>query len=699
MSKTLTSLWDNELEKTLSPEKVLKYRSNLLGSDLKITNYGGGNTSSKIRQVDPLSQEEVTVLWVKGSGGDLGSIDIDGFSTLYLEKLEKLKKLYRGIEHEDEMVKYLPHCTFNLNPRSASIDTPLHAFIPYEEVDHMHPDSIISIACTKNSRVFTEEIFNGELGWLPWQRPGFDLGLKIGKLATEKPNIKGVLLEKHGLFTWGKTSRECYENTLSAIKKADSWLDRNETKIYFGGSRYQEEVKEKTRRKIISILMPHLRGKIQGDKAKVGHFDDSETVLKFVNSNYLSGKSSLGASCPDHFLRTKIYPMIVNFDPSTVDSCEELKKCINQIDAQLKDYQKNYESYYHRCKYKESPPIRDFNPVVYLVPGVGMVTFAKDKTTARIAGEFYINTINIIRGATGVDSYQGLDEQSAFDIEYWSLEEEKLKRMPKPKVLSAKIAFITGGAGAIGYSIAERFLKEDACVILADKDKVSLDLARDKLVKKFNRDNIQTIHCDVTIESQVVNAMEYASKEYGGIDILVCNAGIASSASIEETTLELWNKNMDILSTGYFLTSREGFKILKKQNTGGSIIFIGSKNGLVASPNASAYCTAKASEIQLARSLAVEGANSGIRCNVVNPDAVLRGSKIWGGKWRKERADAYSINNDDLENYYKERSLLKRSVFPEDIAEAVYFWASELSSKSTGNIINVDAGYTPAFTR
>jgi rhamnulose-1-phosphate aldolase/alcohol dehydrogenase len=698
MQTSLINLWDNKYAKTLGPEQLLKYRSNLLGSDLSITNFGGGNTSSKIDAQDPLTQEKVPVLWVKGSGGDLGSIKIDGFSTLYLEKLINLKKLYRGLEYEDKMLEYLSHCNFNVNTRVASIDTFLHAFIPYKEVDHMHPDSIIAIACTKNSKKLTQQIFQGKLAWLPWQRPGFDLGLKIGQVASQDKEVKGVVLEGHGLFTWENSSERCYDNTISMIRKANDWLKENSNCTYFGGACFSELKKEK-RESIAATLMPLIRGKTKGDQFKVAHFNDSQEVLQFVNSNQLSKLAALGTSCPDHFLRTKIYPLVVNFNPNIENLNEEMNLCINQIHSQIDNYRQQYASYYNNYKRENSPSIRDANPVVYLVPGVGMMTFSKDKATARISSEFYTNAINVIREASAVDSYKKLDEKEAFDIEYWTLEENKLLRMPKPKKLSARIAFITGGAGGIGCAIATRFLEDDASVVLADIDQISLDIVKEKLIKKFDKDRVRTILCDVTNEKEVIKAMEYTSTQYGGLDILVCNAGIASSASLEDTTLELWSKNFDILSTGYFLTAREGFKILKRQNTGGSIVFISSKNGLVASPKASAYCSAKASEIQLSRTIAIEGAPLGIRCNVVNPDAVFKGSKIWDSKWRKERANAYNICDESLEEYYSKRSLLKRNVFPEDVAEAVYFWATESSSKSTGNIINVDAGNSSAFTR
>ncbi|MET0355312.1 MAG: bifunctional rhamnulose-1-phosphate aldolase/short-chain dehydrogenase [Cellvibrio sp.] len=699
MATPLANRWDDAHAQSLNESEQLLYRSNLLGADLSITNYGGGNTSAKIIERDPLTGNSVEVLWVKGSGGDLGSIKLDGFSTLYMDKLIQLKNIYRGLEFEDEMVGYLPHCNFNLNTRAASIDTPLHAYIPHKHVDHMHPDAIIAIACTANSKALTKEIFEGELGWLPWQRPGFDLGLKLEEVARSNPKLKGVMLQGHGFFSWGSTSKECYENTLSLIQRADQWLTARNTSVCFGGIRFNAPLDAKARADVAAKLMPVLRGKITNDQYKVGHFNDSAEILEFVNSHQLNELAALGTSCPDHFLRTKIEPLVIDFIPNATDMAFELNRCLTQLDAQLDAYREKYAAYYERCKHADSPKMRDPNAVVYLVPGVGMLTFAKDKSTARIAGEFYVNAINVMREAASVDTYVGLDQQEAFNIEYWLLEEAKLQRMPAPKPLAGRVAFITGGAGGIGKAIALRLGKEGACVTLADIDDEAMLQAKKDLSAIIGKDQVSTVRCDVRDEGSVAGALQACALAFGGVDMVVANAGIASAAPLDETDLEMWNRNISILTTGYFLTLREGFKILKKQNTGGSVVVIASKNGLVASPNASAYCAAKAAEIQLSRSVAMEGAPLGIRCNVVNPDAVLRGSKIWTGKWREERAAAYNKSGDDLEAHYRERSMLKRDVLPEDVAEAVYFLASDLSAKSTGNIINVDAGNAASFTR
>ncbi len=697
MSKSagIANLWDEGKAAAMTEADRLVYRSNLLGADKRVTNYGGGNTSSKITETDPLTGEEVEVLWVKGSGGDVGTIGLDGFATLYMDRLRALKGLYRGVEHEDEMVGYLPHCTFGLNPRAASIDTPLHAYVPRRFVDHMHPDAVIAIAASEDSRALTEEIFGGRIGWLPWKRPGFELGLWLEKFCLENPEAEGVVLEGHGLFTWGDTPKGCYETTLAAINRAMAWLDgRSAGAGAFGGAAVAA-LDAEARRGVAARLMPAIRGLISAASPKVGHFDDSAAVLDFVCSNDLRPLAALGTSCPDHFLRTKIRPLVVDFDPANPD----VEALLGGLAQAIAAYREDYAAYYARCRHEDSPAIRDPNAVVYLVPGVGMITFAKDKATARISSEFYINAINVMRGASSVSTYQGLSEQEAFDIEYWLLEEAKLQRMPKPKALAGRIALVTGGAGGIGKATAARLLREGACVVLADIDAAALVAAKDELAAAFGGDAVRSATVDVTREEDVSAGMAVAALEYGGLDILVSNAGLASSASVEETSLALWNRNMDILSTGYFLVSREAFRLFRTQKIGGSVVFVASKNGLAASPNASAYCTAKAAEIHLARCLALEGAEAQIRVNVVNPDAVLRGSKIWTGEWKEQRAAAYSMSTDELEEHYRKRSMLKRSVFPEDVAEAIYFLASDASAKSTGNIVNVDAGNAQAFTR
>ncbi|MBB3425919.1 hypothetical protein FHT85_002906 [Rhizobium sp. BK312] len=691
----LKNRWDDAYAAGLDESGKLLYRSNLLGADKRITNYGGGNTSAKVMETDPLSGEKVKVLWVKGSGGDVGTIKLDGFATLYQDKLDSLKNIYQGVADEDRMVGFLPHCTFNLNARAASIDTPLHGFVPFTHVDHMHPDAIIAIAASKNSRELTREIFGDDIGWLPWRRPGFQLGLDLEAFVKAHPNAKGVVLESHGLFTWANDAKGCYELTLQIINKAIEWFAaKTEGKTIFGGTAV-ESLPQAERRAIAARLMPEIRGRIGKAERKLGDFDDQDAVLEFVNSKNLRPLGALGTSCPDHFLRTKIRPLIVDFDPAKPD----VDAVIAGLDKALEDYRADYARYYNDCKHDNSPAMRDPNPVIFLVPGVGMLSFARDKATARIAGEFYVNAINVMRGASTVSEYQGLPEQEAFDIEYWLLEEAKLQRMPKPKSLAGRVAFVTGGAGGIGRATAARLVGEGACVVLADIDQAALEGTQADFAKRYGADAVRSVKLDVTKEDAVIAAFAEACVEFGGVDILVSNAGIASSAPIESTELSMWNRNIDILATGYFLVSREAFRLFRRQNLGGNVVFVASKNGLASSPNAAAYCTAKAAEIHLARCLALEGAEAGIRVNTVNPDAVLRGSKIWNGEWREQRAASSKIEVDELEEHYRKRSMLKLNVFPEDIAEAIYFLASDLSAKSTGNIINVDAGNAQSFTR
>ncbi len=714
-SLEIENRWDDAHAARLSPAELLLYRSNLLGSDKRITNFGGGNTSAKVKEKDPLTGRDVEVLWVKGSGGDLGTMKLDGFSTLYMEKFAALEKFHSLSKAENKdpdstLVPLYAHCAFNLNPRAASIDTPLHGLVNRAHVDHMHPDALIAIAASADSKALTQQIFGGEIGWLPWIRPGYELGLRLRELTQKNPKLKGAVLEAHGLFTWADTSKACYENTLDIINRATTWLAENSRgKRPFGAVSTQALTIDR-RREIAAGIMPVIRGLVSGARGagtgtetepvpalsiKVGHFDDSETVLDFVGGDKLAALAALGTSCPDHFLRTKIWPLVLPFDPAR-DSIEQLAA---RVKPAIEAYRDRYAGYYDRCKRPGSPKMRDANPVVYLVPGVGMITFAADKATARIAGEFYVNAINVMRGAASVSNYRGLPEQEAFDIEYWDLEEAKLQRMPKPKALAGRVALITGGAGGIGLATARRLMDEGACVVLCDIDREALAGAEAELGKKYSADVVASSWVDVTREDAVIAGFRDSAWKFGGVDICISNAGIASAAPVEDTTLALWQKNMDILATGYFLIARQAFQLFKTQGIGGSIVFIGSKNALAASPGAAAYCTAKAAELHLARCLALEGAPIGIRVNVVNPDAVLRGSRIWQGEWAQQRAAQYKKTVDELESVYRERSLLKRSVYPEDVAEAVAFFASERSAKSTGNIVNVDAGNAGAFTR
>jgi rhamnulose-1-phosphate aldolase/alcohol dehydrogenase len=644
--------------------------------------------------LDPLTQESVDVLWVKGSGGDLGSATLDGFASLYLDKLRNLTSIYAGLEREDDMPPYFPHCTFNLNPRAASIDTPLHGFIDHRHIDHIHADAIIALAAARHGERLTQDIFGGELAWVPWQRPGFDLGLTVGRVARERPNSIGLILGGHGLITWAASSRACYHTTLATIQKAADWLDANGKAQPFGPI-VAPALPPVDRRRLLEEVAPILRGLLSARGPKIMHYVDSPAVLEFVGSARCEMLARLGTTCPDHFLRTRVRPLFVPFAPGREDAADLIKR----LPAEIERYRAEYTAYYERSKRADSPAMRDPSPVIVLIPGLGLLAFQSDKQTARVAAEFYESTVRIVRWAEAVDEYVPIPEQEAFDIEYWSLEEAKLRRLPPRKSLDGRVALVTGGAGGIGGATARRLAAEGASIVLLDIDEQALAEARAALGRSAGDDRVRAVACDVTSESSVAAAFAVATREYGGIDILVSNAGIASASPIEETSLEMWDRNVAILATGYFLVSREAFRLMKAQDRGGSIVFIGSKNALVASPGAAAYSTAKAAALHLARSLAVEGAPFGIRANVVNPDAVIRGSRIWAGSWRAARAASNKIDDEQVEEFYRQRSLLKRSFFPEDVAEAVYFFASDVSAKSTGNVLNVDAGNLTAFTR
>ena len=689
--KTVKNKWQKKFNNKSKIEQLI-IRSNLLGGDLRVTNFGGGNTSSKIIAKDPINKNNQTILYVKGSGGDLGSIKKEGFASLYMDKLESLKDIYRGFDYEDEMVDYYPMSTFNNNPRAASIDTPLHAYVPFPEVDHTHPDSIIALATMKNGKDIIKKVYNNKIGWLDWQRPGFDLGLKMEKLIKNNKNIIGIVLGHHGLFTWGKTNEECYKNSIDIIKKAQVYLNNSIKKFPFGKPIFKNKSSTEFEKKLISTI----RGNLSIDNSKILHLDKSQTCLEFVNSQNLKKVASIGTSCPDHFLRTKRLPLVL---PSLSNLMKEEGKLNNVIQNHLSKYKEAYTKYYQRNKNKNSPNLRDSYPVIILIPEYGMMSFAKNKPTARVASEFFCNAINVMKGAEGISKYTGLTEKEAFRIEYWELEEAKLKRMPPEKEFAGKVALITGAAGGIGSATAKKFLQQGCCVILTDIDKKALQKTHSEFANSFGEDVVESILMDVTKENEVKNAVNKSIELYGGIDILVANAGFASAALFEKTSTKLWDKNMDVLSKGCFLISREVYQNMITQNNGGSIIFISSKNSLNASKGASAYSVAKSSLLHLSRSIALEGASFKIRSNVINPDAVIQNSKIWSGDWKQQRAEGNKISINKVEEFYKNRSLLKVSILPEDIAEGVYFFASSKSIKSTGNILNVDGGNITSFTR
>ncbi len=684
----IASRWDPARASRMDELELLVYRSNLLGADLRITNFGGGNTSAKLVREDPLTGDLVTVLYVKGSGGDLGSIGLDGFATLEQEKILALEKRYRGRAHEDELVPLLEHCVFARNPRPPSIDTALHALVPAAHVDHVHPDAVIALAACARGEALVDEIFGDSVGWLPWQRPGYDLALRVRDLIAGKPKLRGIVLGGHGLLAWAESSEACHANTLALVNAAHDWLEPRVSSARAFGAAIVDPLPTLERHDAAARLLPLLRGRLSTRRRVVAHLDQSPEVQAFTGGARLAELAQLGTSCPDHFLRTKIRPLVLD---ASADA--------DAIDGALARYRADYAAYYARCRRPDSPALRDPDPVIVLVPRVGLFAFAPDATAARVAAEFYLSAIAVMRFAGSVDRYVGLPEQEAFDVEYWALEDAKLRRLPAPAPLEGRVAYVTGGAGGIGRATAKRLLADGAHVVLADIDANVLETARAELAAGFGADRVRADTMDVTNEASVADSFRAAVLAYGGIDIVVSNAGLASSARVTDTTLAVWQRTHDVLTTGYFLVSREAFRVLERQGFGGSLVFVASKNALVATPGAIAYNTAKGAELHMARNLALEGAPHGIRVNTVNPDAVVRGSRIWAGAWREERARAYGIPVEQMEAFYRERSLLKRDVTPEDVAEAIAFFASDRSRLSTGNVLNVDAGNAAAFTR
>jgi rhamnulose-1-phosphate aldolase/alcohol dehydrogenase len=698
--KHVSYLWDEATAASMAGDEValLIYRSNLLGADLRLTNYGGGNTSCKATAKDPLTGKETEVMWVKGSGGDLGTLKASGLAALYVDRLRSLKNIYRGIEHEDEMVELFNHCIFDLASKAPSIDTPLHGFLPFKHIDHLHPDAAIAIAAAKDGKKITQELFNGTIGWVEWQKPGFDLGLKLKACLDENPGIRGIMLGSHGLFTWGDTAYESYMNTLEVIERCAEYIEDAVEKngTVFGGNKIQSLGKEE-RLKQAAALAPVLRGFCSSERKMIGHFSDDERVLAFINSKDLERLAPMGTSCPDHFLRTKISPLVLQLTPGEdLGNIESLKeKLAPAFDA----YRKMYADYYHKCKHPNSPAIRDANPVVILYPGVGMFTFAVNKQTARVAAEFYTNAINVMRGAEAISSYTSLPRQEAFNIEYWLLEEAKLQRMPKPKALSGKIALITGSAGGIGKAIAKKFADEGACIIVNDNDAERLATAKESFQKEYGKDVFTTVLLDVTSRTDIENAFETASLSFGGVDIVVNCAGLSISKPIEEHTDKDWDLLYDVLVKGQFTITQEGVNIMRKQNTGGDILNIVSKNALVSGPNNAGYGSAKAAQLHLSRLNAAELGKDKIRVNVVNPDAVISDSKIWQSGWAEGRAKAYNVKVEELPEFYAKRTLLNEIINPGDIADACFAFVGGLLNKSTGNVLNVDGGVATAFVR
>ncbi len=698
--KHVSYLWDDSKAAELLGDEValLIYRSNLLGADLRLTNYGGGNTSCKAMAKSPLTGEETEVMWVKGSGGDLGTLKSNGLAALYVDRLRNLENVYRGIEYEDEMVELFNYCIYDLASKAPSIDTPLHSFLPFKHIDHLHPDAAIAIAAAKDGKRITEELFNGSIGWVEWQKPGFDLGLKLRDCLNNNPGIRGIMLGSHGLFTWGNTAFESYINTLEVIERCAEYIEDATSKqpAVFGGPKVQSLSKEQRLAKA-AALAPVLRGFCSSQTKMIGHFSDDEKVLEYINSKDLEKLAPMGTSCPDHFLRTKISPLVLEL--STTEDLSDINAIKEKLAPKFNQYRKMYEDYYETCKHSNSPAIRDANPVIILYPGVGMFAFAKDKQTSRVAAEFYTNAINVMRGAEAVSAYTSLPRQEAFNIEYWLLEEAKLQRMPKPKPLSGRIALVTGSAGGIGKAIAKKFADQGACVIINDINAERMEGAMTEFQKLFTRDTAASTLLDVTNEETIEKAFDAAALAFGGIDIIVNNAGISTSKALLDHTVEDWDKLYNILVRGQFLVSKAGLKVLRKQGFGGDIINIVSKNAVVAGPNNTGYGSAKAAQAHLTRLLAAELGPDKIRVNSVNPDAVIADSNIWAGGWAEGRAKAYGITVEELPAYYAKRTLMNEAILPDDIANACFVFVSGLLNKSTGNVLNVDGGVAAAFLR
>jgi len=698
--KHVSYLWDDAEAAKLAGDEValLIYRSNILGADLRLTNYGGGNTSCKVMAKDPLTGIETEIMWIKGSGGDIGTLKKSGLAALYNDRLRNLKNIYRGLEHEDEMVELFNHCIYDLNSKAPSIDTPLHGFLPFKHIDHLHPDAAIAIAAAKDGKKITAELFDNKIGWVDWRKPGFELGLELKACLDNNPGIKGIMLGSHGLFTWGDTAYESYVNTLEVVEKCAEFIEESVRKngSVFGGKKI-DGLEGQQRNEQAAKIAPVLRGLCSSERSMIGHFTDDPRVLEFINSKDLDRLAPMGTSCPDHFLRTKISPLILDLNPDA--DLANPKELIMQLQPIFEAYRKMYAEYYNTCKHSNSPVIRDSNPVIILYPGVGLFSFSKDKQTARVAAEFYTNAINVMRGAEAISEYTSLPRQEAFNIEYWLLEEAKLQRMPKPKSLSGKIALVTGSAGGIGKAISRKFAQEGAVVVLNDLDQDRLDGAGAQFLKEFGRDSYTTVKLNVTEDAGIKNAFAKAAISFGGIDIVVNCAGLSISKPIEEHTDKDWDLLYDVLVKGQFKITQEAVAVLRKQNMGGDILNIVSKNALVSGPNNAGYGSAKAAQLHLSRLNAAELGPDKIRVNVVNPDAVIADSKIWEGAWAEGRAKAYGVTVAELPAFYAKRTLLNETILPEDIANACYAFVGGLLSKSTGNILNVDGGVAMAFVR
>ncbi|MDU1847054.1 MAG: bifunctional aldolase/short-chain dehydrogenase [Niallia nealsonii] len=686
------NLWNNEKASQLKKGlDELVYRSNLIGTDRAVCNWGGGNTSMKTIEKD-FRGRDIEVMWVKGSGSDLATMKAHNFTGL---KLEDIKPLIEREEMSDEeMVAYLSHCMIDSNHPRASIETLLHAFLPYKHVDHTHPDAIISICCADNGKQLAEEIYGNRFVWVPYIRPGFTLSKMIAEGVQNNPNAELVLMEKHGLVVWGETAQESYDKTIAIINEAENYIhNKIEEEKVFGGAKYPA-LKEEEAEEILSQVMPVIRGAVSGEKQMLLTYDREEDVLQFVNSKDAQSLSQIGAACPDHLVHTKRQPLYIEWDPVTKDIASLKEK----IKLGIENFKKEYTAYFERNK-EDGDQISETAPRVILIPGIGMVNTGKTLAMAKVSGALYHRAISVMKGATTLGNFVSLNENESFKIEYWPLELYKLSLAPTEAEFSRKVAFVTGGAGGIGSETCRLFAEQGAHVVIADLNIEGAEKVALEINEKYGSNRALAVKMDVTKEEAVKEAYKKTALTFGGVDIIVNNAGLATSSPFDETSLQEWNLNLNVLGTGYFLVAREAFKQMKEQGLGGSMVFIGSKNSVYAGKNVTAYSSVKAMEAHLARCIAAEGGEFGIRVNTVLPDAVLQGSAIWGSKWREERAANYGIEPDQLEEHYRKRTTLLVNIFPKDIAEAICYFSSSKAEKTTGCMLTVDGGVPAAFTR
>jgi rhamnulose-1-phosphate aldolase/alcohol dehydrogenase len=667
-------------------------RSHVLGADPRVTNYGGGNTSCKVTETDPVTRAPADVLYVKGSGGDLGTLRADGLAALRLDRVRALRGVYRGVDHEDEMVAAFDFCRWGTGGAAPSIDTAMHALVDATHVDHLHPDAVIALAAAADGQALTEACFGRDLAWVPWRRPGFELGLEISALAADNPALWGVVLGGHGLTTWGPSSEECRDRSLDAIRRAERFIAERGRPDPLGQVRPGfEPLPPAERRRLAGELAPHVRGLCSTDRRSVGRLTDSDLVLDFLAREAITRLSPLGTSCPDHFIRTKVRPLLLDLPPTA--PVDVLVERLRELHA---DYRADYAAYYGRHADDDSPPMRGADPAIVLVPGVGMFSFGTDARTARTAGEFYVNAINVMRGAEALSTYAPIPESEKFRIEYWALEEAKLRRLPPPKPLAGRVALVTGGASGIGRAIATRLVGEGAAVAVADRDVAGADAVAQEL---GGPDAAVAVRVDVSDEAAVAGAVTEVSATYGGVDLVVNNAGLSISKPLSETTIADWDLQHDVMARGSFLVSREAARVAEAQGMGGDIVYVVSKNAVVAGKDNVAYGAAKADQAHQVRLLAAELGPLGVRVNGVNPDGVVRGSGIFAGGWGDERAKVYGVAPEDLGKFYASRTLLGQEVLPEHVAAAVFVLCSDDLSLTTGTIIPVDGGVPMAFQR